>query len=132
MKATMDRWTSRRVREAGHRLGAVGMAILLAASFSASQPATGTSSAEAAAGCRIYVASGDDVTNGKAMDANASRYPEQLLEDHIKAPGWCLYNQGKNGQTSASYITGGGLAQRVQHAAGLPDRSSSASRTRRS
>jgi len=106
----MDQWTSRRFKKPATRLGAIGMAILLSASFSASQPATGTSSAEAAAGCRIYVASGDDVTNGKAMDANASRYPEQLIEDHIKAPGWCLYNQGKNGQTSASYITAGGLA----------------------
>ncbi len=32
--------------------------------------------ADAAAGCRIYVASGDDVTNGKAMNDNAKRYPE--------------------------------------------------------
>src|SRR5262245_2626787 len=63
--------------------------------------------AEAAAGCRIYVASGDDVTNGKELNDNTKRYPEQLLNDHIKAPGWCLFNQGKNGQTSANYITGG-------------------------
>ena len=34
----------------------------------------------------------------------------RLLEDHIKSPGWCLFNQGKNGQTSARYITGGGLS----------------------
>ena len=66
--------------------------------------------ATAAAGCRIYVASGDDVTNGKEMDDNASRYAEQLIADHIKSPGWCLCNQGKNGQTSSSYITGGGMA----------------------
>ena len=32
------------------------------------------------------------------------------MTDHIKAPGWCLFNQGKNGQTSSSYISGGGLA----------------------
>lgn len=66
--------------------------------------------AEAATGCRIYVASGDDVTNGKELNDNSKRYPEKLLADHIKAPGWCLFNQGKNGQTSSSYITGGGLA----------------------
>jgi hypothetical protein len=66
--------------------------------------------ADAAAGCRIYVASGDDVTNGKAMDDNSSRYAEQLIADHIKSPGWCLFNQGKNGQTSSSYVTGGGLS----------------------
>ena len=65
---------------------------------------------EAAAGCRIYVASGDDVTNGRELNDNAKRYPEQLVNDHIKSPGWCVYNQGKNGQTSATYITGGGLA----------------------
>src|SRR5215471_13578078 len=67
-------------------------------------------SAGAAAGCRIYVASGDDYTNGNALNDDTSRYPEQLLADHIKSPGWCLYNQGKNGQTSSAFITGGGLA----------------------
>jgi hypothetical protein len=70
----------------------------------------GAPQAEAAAGCRIYVASGDNVTNGDAMNENDSRYPEKLLADHIKAPGWCLFNQGKNGQSSSSYITGGGLS----------------------
>ncbi len=110
MRATMDQWTSRRSARPAVRLGAVSMAFFLSVSFSASLAETGASTVEAAAGCRIYVASGDDVTNGKAMDANASRYPEKLLADKIKAPGWCLYNQGKNGQTSATYITGGGLA----------------------
>ena len=110
MRATMDQWTSRRSARPAVRLGAVGMAFFLSVSFSASLAETGASTVEAAAGCRIYVASGDDVTNGKAMDDNASRYPEKLLADKIKAPGWCLYNQGKNGQTSATYITGGGLA----------------------
>jgi lysophospholipase L1-like esterase len=66
--------------------------------------------ADAAAGCRIYVASGDDIANGKEMNDNPKRYPEQLLEDHLISPGWCLFNQGKNGQTSSGYITGGGLA----------------------
>ena len=91
------------------RVEAVGIAFGLAASAfglsSATAPAT-----DAAAGCRIYVASGDDLTNGKEMNDNGSRYPEKLLADKIKAPGWCLFNQAKNGQTSSSYITGGGLA----------------------
>ncbi|MCF6376438.1 hypothetical protein L2K70_02375 [Nocardioides KLBMP 9356] len=63
-----------------------------------------------AAGCRIYVASGDDVTNGKELDDNAKRYPERLLEDHLGSPGWCVYNQGKNGVTSATYISGGSMS----------------------
>lgn len=67
-------------------------------------------SATAAAGCRIYVASGDDIPNGNKLDDNASRFPEQLLADHLVSPGWCLYNQGKNGTTSSSFISGGGMA----------------------
>ncbi|MBA4180759.1 MAG: hypothetical protein C0506_09245 [Anaerolinea sp.] len=74
------------------------------------RPGASTPGAQAATGCRIYVASGDNVTNGDAMNDNANRYPEKLLADRIKAPGWCLYNQGKNGQTSSSYISGGGLS----------------------
>jgi hypothetical protein len=66
--------------------------------------------AEAATGCRIYVASGDDIPAGHDLNDDAKRYPEKLVEDHIKAPGWCVYNQGKNGQTSSAYITGGGLS----------------------
>jgi lysophospholipase L1-like esterase len=87
----------------------VVMAMAIASVGLAVSP-TASAPANAAAGCRIYVASGDDVTNGKDLDDNAKRYPEQLLEDHLISPGWCLYNQGKNGQTSSSYITGGGLA----------------------
>src|SRR6476661_957214 len=66
--------------------------------------------AEAAAGCRIYVAAGDDIPAGHDLNDNSKRYPEQLVSDHIKSPGWCLFNQGKNGQTSSAFITGGGLA----------------------
>src|SRR4051794_31569625 len=44
------------------------------------------SSAQALAGCRIYVASGDDIANGNALNDNTKRYPEQLLNDHIKSP----------------------------------------------
>ena len=44
------------------------------------------------------------------LNDNDKRYPEQLLADHLISPGWCLYNQGKNGQTSSAYISGGGLS----------------------
>jgi hypothetical protein len=69
-----------------------------------------TPKASALAGCRIYVASGDDIAGGNALNDDTKRYPDQLLNDHLKSPGWCLYNQGKNGQTSSTYISGGGLA----------------------
>ena len=109
MNAKASTTAKEALRGGRSRLGALGMAFVLATSVftvsSASAPL-----ADAAAGCRIYVASGDDVTNGKAMDDNASRYAEQLIADHIKSPGWCLFNQGKNGQTSSSYITGGGMS----------------------
>ena len=90
--------------------------VVLAAAFAAaaagfvllSSMTAGTASA--LAGCRIYVASGDDIPNGHDLNDDSSRYPEKLLADHLKSPGWCLFNQGKNGQTSSSYITGGGLS----------------------
>jgi hypothetical protein len=63
-----------------------------------------------AAGCLIYVAVGDDIANGHDLNSDSKRYPEQLLEDHLKSPGWCLYNQAKNGQTSQTFINDGGLA----------------------
>src|SRR5690349_4683486 len=80
----------------------VGVAFLLA---SASAPP-----ASALAGCRIYVASGDDIASGHDLNNDAKRYPDQLLADHLKSPGWCLFNQGKNGQSSSSYISGGGMS----------------------
>ena len=84
--------------------------VLSVALFANGAPTDDPPSAEASTGCRIYVASGDNVTNGDAMNNNDSRYAEKLLADHIKSPGWCLFNQGKNGQTSSSFITGGGLS----------------------
>ena len=69
-----------------------------------------TETASAAAGCRSYVASGDDVVNGKELDDNTTRFPEQLLADHLVAPGWCLYNQGKNGTTTSTFISGGPMS----------------------
>jgi lysophospholipase L1-like esterase len=67
--------------------------------------------ADAAAGCRIYVAAGDDIPAGHDLNDDAKRYPEQLLEDHLIGPGWCVYNQGANGQTSQKFINDGGLAK---------------------
>ena len=69
-----------------------------------------TETASAAVGCRSYVASGDDVVNGKELDDNTTRFPEQLLADHLVAPGWCLYNQGKNGTTTSTFISGGPMS----------------------
>jgi hypothetical protein len=88
-------------------IGALALLVLVVVATADRDAAT---SVAEAAGCRIYVASGDDVTNGRELDDDAKRYPEQLVEDHIKTPGWCLFNQGKDGQTSATYISGGGLA----------------------
>ena len=85
-------------------LGALVAAVVVPAISPTTSPAT------AAAGCRIFVASGDDIPAGHELDDQARRFPEQLVEDHIKVPGWCLFNQGKNGTTSSTYITGGSLA----------------------
>lgn len=67
--------------------------------------------ADAAAGCRIYVAAGDDIPAGHDLNDDAARYPEKLRADHLGDPGWCVYNQGVNGQTSQKFITDGGLAK---------------------
>lgn len=92
------------------RLAAVGVAAGLAASVFAVAPAATPAPADAATGCRIYVAAGDDIPAGHDLNDDSKRYPEQLLNDHLISPGWCLYNQGKNGQASSAFITGGGLA----------------------
>ena len=113
------RWS--RVEPGSHRSGhgrhpvrAAVIAVALAAtSFFpiASAPFVAAPSvAQAAAGCRVYVAAGDDIPAGHDLNDDSSRYPEKLLSDHLKSPGWCVYNQGKNGQTSSSFITGGGLS----------------------
>ena len=90
-------------------LGGLTAAAVSVAGLTLGGPAV-TDHAEAAAGCRIYVASGDDVVNGKELDDNSKRFPEQLLEDHLVSPGWCLYNQGKNGTTTSTYISGGPMS----------------------
>src|SRR5205823_2695964 len=88
-------------------LAALVMLLVLGAGFTLVSLRNGASSAEAYAGCRIYVASGDDLPAGHDLNDDSSRYPEKLLADHIQSPGWCLYNQGKNGTTSANFISGG-------------------------
>jgi hypothetical protein len=91
--------------------GVVLLVAILAATIAwAMSASVAPSAVEAAAGCRSYVAAGDDIAAGHDLNDNAKRYPEQLLADHIKAPGWCLFNQGKNGQTSSAFITGTGLS----------------------
>jgi hypothetical protein len=93
-------------RRRGYVFGAASAAALLVLAGSAVHG----SRAHAATGCRIYVASGDDVAAGHDLNDDTKRYPDQLLSDHLKSPGWCLFNQAKNSQTSSSYISGGGLA----------------------
>ena len=92
------------------QLGAIAAMVVLAASVVAAVPIVRPAPVSAAAGCRIYVAAGDDIPAGHDLNDNDKRYPEQLLADHLISPGWCLYNQGKNGQTSSAFITGGGLS----------------------
>src|SRR5262245_43857531 len=92
------------------RPGAVGAAVALAFGAVALGPAVRPAPADALPGCRIYVAAGDDIPAGHDLDDTDDRYPEKLLADHLISPGWCLYNQGKNGQTSSAFITQGGMA----------------------
>jgi len=86
-------------------LAIVGLVVLVVVSAS-DQP-----TAHAAAGCRIYVAAGDHYPAGHELNDDSKRFPERLLADRIKAPGWCLFNIAKNETTSASYITGGQRSQ---------------------
>ena len=87
---------------------AVGAAVVLA--VTGLVVGAGNRVPQAFAGCNIFVAAGDDIPNGHDLSDDSSRYPEKLANDHLVSPGWCLYNQGKNGQTSSDFITGGGLS----------------------
>jgi hypothetical protein len=69
----------------------------------------GNRAADAQTGCRIYVAGGDHIPAGHEV-SESERYPEQLLADHLQPVGWCLYNLAQNETTSATYISGGQLA----------------------
>ncbi|MEP6630724.1 MAG: hypothetical protein ABJA89_09645 [Lapillicoccus sp.] len=95
----------RRVRPVQRWVALLAVALLALVGALAAAP-----TAAGATGCRIYVASGDDVPAGNKLDDNTKRFPERLLADHLVAPGWCLYNQSKNGTTSATYLSGGGMA----------------------
>ena len=92
------------------RVVAAVVIILLLGIGTGAVPTVQSPVAEAAAGPRIFVASGDDIPAGRDLNDNAKRYPEKLLEDHLKSPGWAVYNQAKNGTTSSGYISGGLLA----------------------
>jgi hypothetical protein len=92
------------------RAWVVLLVAILAATIVWAMSATVAPSVDAAVGCRSYVAAGDDIAAGHDLNDNSKRYPEQLVADHIKTPGWCLFNQGKNGQTSSAFITGTGLS----------------------
>ena len=65
-----------------------------------------------AQGCGLrYVAAGDAIPAGKEVE-EAERYPDQLREKYLKKWGaWCEYDIAKDGTTSATYISGGQLAQ---------------------
>lgn len=84
------------------------VALLTVAAWSPVNP--GTVETADAAGCRIQVAVGDDIPAGHDLNDDDARYPEQLRGDHLGDPGWCVFNQGTNGQTSKEFIDDGGLA----------------------
>jgi hypothetical protein len=65
-----------------------------------------------AQGCGLrYVAVADDIPSGHDVD-ESERYPNHLIEDHMKKWGaWCEFDIAKEGTTSSTYITGGQQAQ---------------------
>jgi hypothetical protein len=64
-----------------------------------------------AQGCGLhYVAAADDIPAGHDV-SESQRYPNHLMDDHLKKWGaWCEYDIAQNGTTSSTYITGGQLA----------------------
>lgn len=101
---------TRRNRHLLPRLATVGALAVLLTGLSWSPAAPGSVQTAQAAGCRIYVAAGDDIPAGHDLNDDPKRYPERLTKDHLGEPGWCVYNQGKNEQTSLKFIQEGGLA----------------------
>src|SRR5688572_13809935 len=54
-----------------------------------------------------YVAGGDHIPAGHEVEEN-ERYPNHLVEDHLKKWGpWCVYVTAENEATSSQYISGG-------------------------
>ena len=91
-------------------LGAALGLLTLGAAFDR-PPAIAPAVVEAQDCARHYVAGGDHYPAGHEIE-EAERYPNHLLEDHLKTWGpWCLYDVAKNETTSATYISGGQLAQ---------------------
>ena len=106
----MAEHSDRQNRTGLRRLAAVGALAVLLMGATWSPAAPGGVQAAQAAGCRLYIAAGDDIPAGHDLNDDDKRYPDQLLKDHLVSPGWCLYNQGANEQTSLKFITEGGLA----------------------
>jgi hypothetical protein len=100
----------RRPRTLLRRLAATGALAVLLTGASWSPVAPGGVRSAQAAGCRVYVAAGDDIPAGHDLNDDPKRYPEKLSKDHLGEPGWCVYNQGANDQTSLKFINEGGLA----------------------
>lgn len=92
------------------RLAATGALVVLLSGATWSPVSPGNIGSAQAAGCRIYVAGGDDIPAGHDLNDDSKRYPEKLSKDHLGEPGWCVYNQGANEQTSLKFINEGGLA----------------------
>lgn len=74
--------------------------------------AAGITPAAAQTGCGLhFVVAGDDIPAGNSV-STSERYPDQLVANHLKTWGaWCEYDIAQNGTTSATYISGGQLAQ---------------------
>src|SRR5262245_6661754 len=89
------------VRKLGTAAAAVGLLMTL-----------GASRLDAQTGCGLrYVAAGDDIPAGHDV-SETERYPNHLMDDHLKKWGaWCEYDIAQNSTTSATYISGGQLAQ---------------------
>jgi len=70
-----------------------------------------TESVAHAQGCGLhYVAAADDIPSGHDV-SESERYPNHLMDDHLKKWGaWCEYDIAKEGTKSSDYITGGQLA----------------------
>jgi hypothetical protein len=103
--------TRRKVRHAVTRLAmgvpvAIGLVVLLSPAVDHPQ------SVVQAQGCGLrFVATGDDIPAGHDV-SQSERYPDHLLNDHLKKWGaWCEYDIAQNGTTSPTEITGGQLAQ---------------------
>jgi hypothetical protein len=89
--------------------GIIAAAVVAAAVFTLDSAPTVVLEAQDCA--RRYVSAGDDIPFGHDV-SNTERFPNHLVEDHLKKWGpWCNYSVAANGTTSSSEITGGQLSQ---------------------